>query len=1010
MCLAITTQAQTSTGIHHIKYLEINTANSDYSVDFIDEDKVVFATSTANKVVKNKKFQPHLDLFEGEMTEEGQILNKSRNKGIQTKKIIKTGATFSSDKKTVYFSARKYTKRKSRKPVRSDIYKANIDENGVWFNMAKLPFNTGKHTIENPSLNKDGNRLYFSADLPGTLGGKDIFVITINEDGTYSKPRNLGANVNTNQDEITPFIADNHFLYYSSNGKENSLGNFDIYASEAFDNTVSESLHLDSPINSINDDFAYIVKSDKGYFSSNRLQGQDNNDIYSFYIEPDKPEECFQQVLGTVRDKDTEIVLAGVTIDVINDEGLKVDSLISDENGNYKYNLGCRGTFTFRAYKKDYSKEEHIINTANYTEAPSLEVNQSLTYNYKEVEDKVVINVNPIYFGFDKWNINNNAAAELDKIVKIMKENTSLIIESESHTDSRGTKAYNQILSQRRAKATVDYIISKGIDANRINSKGYGESKLLNNCADGVRCKVEDHKMNRRTDFVIKNKQTSSYRRPSSPTIKEDIPAEEEAVIIEETVIDDNKVTEASVSTKAKPIETTKVVASKQVEKSSSIMPNNGVPVVYASSTYEKPKATERMNIVANNTQDKKPTTPKNVETNRNEVVEEDTNDEKRQLQQEATEQLNEDSSSKPELNKEVSLDKAEVPEGSILEKMDMIKDFRNPIIEEDAVQDQEVETQVIYTTAITIVDNTERNQFDPDKEENSLQKNMDTPKNLDKTNNNEEAFTNASSALKKNLNTKHNDQISSNLEKHNTESDTSNNSEVVEKLYANAGKENMGLVDSTMNSEELSKNENITNVSNTLFDDEDDSTESKGLFSNDLSKKITVTDYEKNPKTPSISKNDLIGRQQKKFKKEYVSNVQNLKKEEVLSIKAIDVSPISINKRGKYIETDNWKRVDVMRINFQINNNKYITAGYKEVYILIQNPSGVILNRKGKFKVNNGKELTYTEKTNAYYNNNQLNISMVTDRFIQQTTKGIYTITIYIEGYPVGLEMVELS
>ena len=125
--------------------------------------------------------------------------------------------------------------------------------------------------------------------------------------------------------------------------------------------------------------------------------------------------------------------------------------------------------------------------------------------------------------------------------------------------------------------------------------------------------------------------------------------------------------------------------------------------------------------------------------------------------------------------------------------------------------------------------------------------------------------------------------------------------------------------------------------------------------------------------------------------------------------MKSIDVSPMSIRKNGKYKETDLAGKVDVMRINFQIDNNEHITPGYKEVYILIQNPQGVILNRKGSFKMNSGQSLTYTEKTNAYYNNNHLNLSMMTDRFIQKIVKGIYTVIIYIEGYPVGLEMFTL-
>ncbi len=954
VCAALTTFAQTSSGIHHIKYLEINTANSDYSVDFIDDDKIVFAASTSDRVLKSSKFQPHLDLFEGEVNEEGQILNKVRTKGIATRKIVKTGAAFSNDKKTVYFTAKKYSKRKPKRETPSELFKADIDDEGYWINVKKVAINQKGYTIENPSLNLEESKLYFSANLPGTLGGKDIFVASVNEDGTLGEPKNLGDKVNTLKDEITPFIADNNFLYYSSNGKEDSLGSFDIYASEAFENTVSESLHLDSPINSINDDFAYIVKSDKGYFSSNRLQGQDNNDIYSFYIEPDKPVECFQQVVGTVRDEETEKVLSDATIDVINEEGQKVDSLISDENGNYRYNLACRGTFTFRASKKDYSIEEHIINTANYTEAPSLEVNQSLKYNFKEVKDKVVINVNPIYFGFDKWNINKDAAVELDKIVEIMKENTDLIIESGSHTDSRGTKAYNQILSERRAKATVDYIVSKGIEASRIKSKGYGESQLLNNCKDGVRCKIVDHKLNRRTEFVLVNKQANNYRKtnPSSTIVK---------------------------TTERESDNSTQTQAEEVIEETSTL-PSNSQEVEGTDSKNESDDDTSSQSV-------------------------------ENELDIEETQSI---------MEKPSSTNENKVEEVKELKDI-MIKDFKNPVYEEP--DDSEVETEVIYSPSITIVDNQEleanRHSIKEKRgEPYALKKKLETlprgkvetlnsfngdtnmapKKNI--SNSKEEALTNASSSF--NAKSMRNDV--------NTESIETNGLENL-KNATTAVSEVTSFNSASLQGKETEIKSNINAVSNQLFNDEeeDDDLVENG-FARDLNERITITDYEKNPKKEKIDSHKIIAQQRDEFKKEYVSNVKSMKKEEVLNINTIDVSPIMIKNNGKYATTQRSNQVDVMRINFQIDNNKYISAGYKEVYILIQNPAGTILNRKGTFKVNNGKELTYTEKTNAYYNNNHLNISMVTDRFIQRIVKGIYTITIYIEGYPVGLEMVELS
>ncbi len=965
-CAAFTAKAQTSSGIHHIKYLEINTANSDYSVDFIDDGKIIFAASTSDRVLKSSKFQAHIDLFEGEVNEEGQILNKVRTKGIATKKIVKTGAAFTNDRKTVYFTAKKYTKRKPKKLIPSELFKADIDSEGYWNNVVKVPINQKGYTIENPSLNVEETKLYFSANLPGTLGGKDIFVAEVSADGTLGEPKNLGAKVNTPKDEITPFIADNNFLYYSSNGKADSFGSFDIYASEAFDNAVSESLHLDAPINSINDDFAYIVRSDKGYFSSNRLQGQDNNDIYSFYIEPDKPEECFQQVIGTVRDEESEKVLPGATIEVINDEGQIVDSLTSDENGNYSYDLGCRGTFTFRASKKDYSVEEHIINTANYTEAPSLEVNQSLKYNFKEVKDKVVINVNPIYFGFDKWNINSDAAAELDKIVEIMKENTDLVIESGSHTDSRGTKAYNQILSERRAKATVDYIVAKGIDANRIKSKGYGESQLLNNCSDGVRCKITDHKLNRRTEFVLVNKQANNYRKVkrASSVAKSDskTPSEQEqSTTIEETVEDAQAIT---------PSETKE---------------------------------------------------PEKLETQKENVDSDlESKDEKIDLKND------------PSIKSETLSREEDEVKNPVLEEI-MIKDFKNPVFEEQ--DDAEIETEVIYSPSITIVDNQEndieRQQTKEDPGKDNLQdkarnwtaskpqkepsaivkadKNVDTQ---NKSNKKEEALTDASSSFNKKSSVEPSKTTNNGLKV--LEVDDSSTPETTQKtpvVVSPSDAVNYQNDKIVAESEQTNGTNNRASAVNDLFnEDEEDTDIVENRFSRDLNDNITITDYDKNPKKKKIDARKIIAKQRDEFKKEYVSNVRSINKEEVLNINTIDVSPIMIKNNGKYATTQKSNQVDVMRINFQIDNNKYISAGYKEVYILIQNPAGTILNRKGTFKVNNGKKLTYTEKTNAYYNNNHLNISMVTDRFIQRIIKGIYTITIYIEGYPVGLEMVELS
>ena len=209
-----------------------------------------------------------------------------------------------------------------------------------------------------------------------------------------------------------------------------------------------------------------------------------------------------------------------------------------------------------------------------------------------------------------------------------------------------------------------------------------------------------------------------------------------------------------------------------------------------------------------------------------------------------------------------------------------------------------------------------------------------------------------------------------------------------------------------TFNRDFSDDKDNISAVSNTLFADTDDfeSYDDKTVTSNRFVSKVAS-----DSSGPSETKSLYLALKKEELKRQFIESTKNLKKEEVLTLNAIDISPMLIKRNGNYSLTNTASRVDVMRINFQVDNNPHVSAGYKNVYVIIQNPKGIILNRKGTFNANNGDTLAYTEMTHAYYNNNHLNLSMITDRFIQKVTKGFYTVIIYIEGYPIGLEMLEL-
>ncbi len=513
---------QESASSYQIKFLEINKENSDYAVAMLDDEKLVFTSAANANSSSRKNHNSRKELFVGDIDFNGEILNVKPVTNKENNKFNTTGIAYTEDLKTVYFSRNKYVRKSSKQELpknkRLELYKADVDQEGNWINIEKLPFNNDKYSTGYPTLNSSNTKMYFISDRLPSLGKTDIFVIDIHKDGTFGKPINLGKNINTTGEETTPFLSDKNILYFSSDGHQGN-GNLDIFATEIVNNNITEVRHLESPINSINDDFAYLInhETNRGFFTSNRLQGENNNDLYSFTVKKEKlVEDCYITVEGFVKDKESQELLKGATIDLLDLNGALIQSVTTSDDGAYNFSVECSNEYKLSATNDDYKKEVKQIEILKQNYHRSLQTNMNLTRLYNEVieykteivkKDHVKIaNINAIHFEFDKANIRRNDLPELDKIVKIMKDNTNIKIEAAAYTDSRGSHSYNKLLSQRRAKATVDYIISKGIDASRITGKGYGEEKLINKCVDGVDCSREAHQKNRRTEFIITNK------------------------------------------------------------------------------------------------------------------------------------------------------------------------------------------------------------------------------------------------------------------------------------------------------------------------------------------------------------------------------------------------------------------------------------------------------------------------------------------------------------------------
>ncbi|WP_457618187.1 OmpA family protein [Lutibacter sp.] len=501
---------------YKIKNISENTKFSDFGVAFYGDNSVVFASSRKDKSIRNRKWylnkQPYLELFKGNLGADGEINNVERfSENINTK-YHESNVAFTKDLKTVYFSRDNYVNKKTTKDdegwVLVQLYKANVDENGEWTNIQPMPFNSNNYQTGHPALNAKENKLYFTSDMPGSIGATDIYVVDINADGSYGKPINLGPNVNTRKKEMFPFIDRNNVLYFSSDGYKEGRGQLDIYATKIIGyEAIEPAVNLGAPINSKKDDFALVYKSSLkgGYFSSNREGGKGDDDIYYFEELAPIKFDCNQLVEGVVREKHTQALLPGSLVSLYGENGKKIESMITDKYASFSFIVDCETAYKIVGTKENYDEDKEEFKTSNEKD---LELVLGLTLTPSEfikIRGQLMVNINPIYFDLDKSEIRDDAAIELEKVVKIMLKYPKLKIDLGSHTDSRAPDSYNWELSEKRAISTINWIVEKGIEPSRITGKGYGETKLVNKCSNGVRCTEAEHQLNRRTEFIIVN-------------------------------------------------------------------------------------------------------------------------------------------------------------------------------------------------------------------------------------------------------------------------------------------------------------------------------------------------------------------------------------------------------------------------------------------------------------------------------------------------------------------------
>lgn len=508
------TDLLTDKGIYEISGVSFNTEHDELSPAFVGK-KVAFLTNRAKDVslVRRKHVwnnRPYYDIYVSDRQDNNDLIDPNPFPNFNGN-YHEAQVTFTRDAKRIYFtrhsSSGNSLLKGTNKTVSFMIFTARKVTLGSgeekWTDAEALDFNSSEYACMHPTVTSDGQKLYFSSDQPGGEGGMDLYVCDKTILG-WSKPRNLGPGINTSGAEVFPFITARGDLYFSSNGHL-GVGGLDVFKAKKSKTGFSNPRNLGFPINDVMDDFGFIldVNEADGYFTSNREGGAGRDDIYKIKVLGKEDEEIEEipltpQLEVFVYDKLTGKGLDGAVVNIFTAKGELVNAIQTNDTGFYRAERSdYEGALRFITSYVDYSSNRKVVIIEDLPEDEA-RINLPLSKDLGQV-----LNINPIYFDYNKSNIRPDAAIELDKIVKIMKENPTMVIEVASHTDCRGESPYNYALSNRRAKSSREYIISRGIEAARIFGQGYGETQLTNQCEDEVYCSEPAHQLNRRTEFRI---------------------------------------------------------------------------------------------------------------------------------------------------------------------------------------------------------------------------------------------------------------------------------------------------------------------------------------------------------------------------------------------------------------------------------------------------------------------------------------------------------------------------
>lgn len=478
----------------------------------VHDGKLIYATTEEKPNSFINRRDPwnnlsYLSLYEVSINEKNEVIGEPQKLRQLTKRFHEASPVITKDGNTIYFTRSNFSSEKnSNENVYLKIYR--IQKKGdKWDKPEDLPINGDNFSTAHPALSHDETKLYFASNRKEGYGENDLYVTEIDRDGRLGEPKNLGNKINTGGRETFPFVSEDNYLYFSSDGHF-GLGGLDVFAVKIKeDGTYGKVVNVGEPVNSYADDFSYGIDSETkyGFVSSDRTVSGDtlvHTNIYSF--EETRPLIETVKILleGHVTEVDSKDAIPNATVAVSSPEkGDEFNDILTDEEGYYSVPVNRNTHYKITAEKDGYKdKDEKNVEMKDEDEQVDLELEIDLTPG---VDLAKALDILEIYFDFDKWDIRQDAERDIKKVLDILEKYPQVKINIRSHTDSRGSKEYNDILSDRRAKATKDWLIDHGIDADRLSSEGIGERELTNECKDGVPCTNEQHQANRRSEFII---------------------------------------------------------------------------------------------------------------------------------------------------------------------------------------------------------------------------------------------------------------------------------------------------------------------------------------------------------------------------------------------------------------------------------------------------------------------------------------------------------------------------